>query len=530
MGGWAPVQCELSLKGLRIRGRIPEHLHGSIYLRNGPNPALEPYSLSMYHAFDGHGMIHSISFPSKDSSSSGAGYDRRYVRTRGLSRELEVGQSLFTGMRDMLPKFPLFFEHLWDKFAGCQGTPDTPYWVIMSRNPSNNGCTVHAGKLLSTWEAGSAYELSLPSLETRGLCTFNGSLDGGDFWQDNASAHGKVDPVTGELVTISYNMLECWVKVVIVGKDGAVVRRRKVSLKQPTLCHDFAITATRVVLNDGPLCLRIPKVMFGAKPFDFDYSTPCRFGILNRDGSGDVVWIETEPCMNFHVVNAYDDPEDPDRVVVYTFRQDASLGLGFADAQHAEERSCPHGRPLQSDTAALHRWALDVRRGVVLESRRLRLEDGGEPPLCDFGCVDSRRVGLPSTLAWSCAYEASIQEGRSVGEDEVPPFTRLLRHDLRSGAVTSYDLRDREPGGSAGASSGGSVREGRFICNDICFAPGVSDAEGCGSLLALVHDVEEGVAELRVVNAESMELECAVEIPTRVPYGFHCGFAPGVVA
>ena len=49
----------------------------------------------------------------------------------------------------------------------------------------------------------------------------------------------------------------------------------------------------------------------------------CFFGILDRssDSEDDVTWIEAENCFNFHVLNAYDDPADPNRVIMHTFRQ-----------------------------------------------------------------------------------------------------------------------------------------------------------------------------------------------------------------
>jgi hypothetical protein len=45
-------------------------------------------------------------------------------------------------------------------------------------------------------------------------------------------------------------------------------------------------------------------------------SKPYRFGVLDRYASDaeSIVWIETDACFNYHVMNAWDDPTNPDRV------------------------------------------------------------------------------------------------------------------------------------------------------------------------------------------------------------------------
>jgi len=526
-GCWAPVAGEARLRGLRVRGQVPAQLRGGTYLRNGPNPALPPFRLDEYHCFDGHGMIHAVTFQDQ-----AAEYRRRYVRTSALALELDEGRSLYSGMRNMLPQFPGFFRLLFEKYVASAGRPDTPYWVVQQRNPANNGCTFHAGRILATWEAGSAYHMHLPDLDTGGLCDFNGTLQGTDFISDNVSAHGKVDPETQELITIAYNMIEIppWIKVITVSAAGAVVRRVKVPLlSSASLLHDFAITRTRVVLNEGPLYLAPAKILAGAPPFDFDFSARCRFGILDRgaETADNIVWIEGEPCFNFHVLNAYDDPTNPDRVILHTFRQDYTLGLGMADTVHEDAREALHGSLLQADTAVLHRWVIDVRARRVVKS--VRLHSPGENAvawLSDFGAVNPRFVGRPHRFGWSLAYETAVQGGASVPRAEIPLFTRVLKHDLREGTVLEYDLRSLELGKLHGSRIE-RYPEGRFVCNDIILVPEEGEGEEDDACVVLmVHDLQEQTAEMRVLNARTMVLQCAVDIPTRVPLGFHCGYAP----
>ncbi|CAE7234093.1 NCED3 [Symbiodinium natans] len=519
LDGWEPVSSELTLRDLHIRGRVPAHVRGGIFLRNGPNQAMAPVSMQDYHIFDGHGMIHAVHFLGEHEAT----YTRRYVRTQALQFEESQGQCLYTGMKKMLPQFPTFFWLLFEKYFGSSGSTDSPYWVIQNRNPANNGCTVHAGRVLATWEAGWAYEMRLPDLDTLGLFSFEGSWKDGAV-TDNCSAHGKQDPETGQLITISYNMIELppWLRVITASADGTLEKTVKVPLPSgAALLHDFGITSTRVILNVGPLNLVPLKMVSGAPPFDFDFSAKCYFGILSRssDSADDVIWVEAENCFNFHVLNAYDDPTDPNRVIVHTFRQDYTLGLGMGSKLNEETRTSPHGRPLQGDTAVLHRWVLDVQEARVVQSKRLH-----EPPtgpnrswLSDFGAVNPRYVGRPHCFGWSLGFASEIQEGAAVPEGSVARFTKVLKHDLVTGELFEHDLRE-----SAGAAE---AEEGRFVCNDLTVVPGVGGGEEDASLVLLVHDLEEETAELRVLDASTLTLQCAAEIPTRVPLGFHCSFA-----
>jgi len=501
-------------------------------------------------------MVHAVHFGEKSTD-----YRRRYVQTQALSLEKAEGRSLFTGMRDMLPQLPGFWRLLYEKYIGTGGRPDAPYWIVQNRNPANNGCTVHAGSVLATWEAGSAYELRLPDLKTLGLYRYAGTLADADLMTDNCSAHGKLDPRSGQLITVSYNMIEQppWMRVITVDSRGAIERRVKVPIPTgPALLHDFGITASRVVLNVGPLNLVPLKMLSGAPPFDFDFGASCYFGVLDRssDDASRVVWIPAENCFNFHVLNAYDDPSDPNRVVMHTFRQDFTLGLGMGTKVNEEARSSPHGCMLQGDTAVLHRWILDVKAARVVESVRLhepaaldsraprktvRLphmtgdagsHDSGDNSdgdavswLSDFGAVNPNYVGRRHRYGWSLAFETSVQLGGPIPEGEVARFTRVLKHDLATGGLLEHDLRSS----SKCKSATPDMPEGRFVCSDLVVVPETAygDAdEDAASVLVLVHDLQDDTAELRVLDARTLELQCAVEIPVRIPLGFHCSFAP----
>jgi carotenoid cleavage dioxygenase len=164
-GIYAPTVHETTAVELPVEGELPEGLHGA-YVRNGPNSVYEPKSL--YHWFDGDGMVHAVTF-----EGGRARYRSRLVRTRTLQDEERAGRSLWPGIMG-----PFDFE--------------APRHYL--KDTANTDVLFHNGRLLALWYlCGEPYALDPVSLETLGVETFGGKLD------STVSAHPKVDERTGEL-------------------------------------------------------------------------------------------------------------------------------------------------------------------------------------------------------------------------------------------------------------------------------------------------------------------------------------------
>src|ERR1700722_6799218 len=82
LGDFAPVREELTETVIPVEGTIPDFLDGR-YLRNGPNPTLDPDPTS-YHWFLGTGMIHGMRI--RDGRVEW--YRNRYVRSGEVARAL----------------------------------------------------------------------------------------------------------------------------------------------------------------------------------------------------------------------------------------------------------------------------------------------------------------------------------------------------------------------------------------------------------------------------------------------------------
>ena len=89
-GVYAPTVHETTVFELEVEGELPADLFGA-YVRNGPNPVLEPGS--PYHWFDGDGMVHGVYF--RDGT---AAYRSRLVRTAGLADEVRAERAIWPGV------------------------------------------------------------------------------------------------------------------------------------------------------------------------------------------------------------------------------------------------------------------------------------------------------------------------------------------------------------------------------------------------------------------------------------------------
>lgn len=89
-----------------------------------------------------------------------------------------------------------------------------------------------------------------------------------------------------------------------------------------------------------------------------------------------------------------------------------------------------------------------------------------------------------------------------------PKVSGFAKVDLSNGEVNKFYYGDEKFGG-----------EPLFLPRD----PNSSE-EDDGYILAFVHDEKAWKSELQIVNAKTMELEACVQLPSRVPYGFHGTF------
>ena len=338
-GNNAPVPDERDCIPTHVVGEVPDALRGGMFVRNGPNPRTgwSP------HLYAGDGMLHALAF----ADDGGASYRNRWVRT------------------------PLWAESSFARDG-----------VDHTRTTANTHVVSHAGRLLALEEGGYPYEVAR-SLDTIGPWTFDGAL------RTPMAAHPKTCPTTGELFCFGTQVVAPpWLTLLRASPAGALDASLVVELDGPTMIHDFAITATSVVVFVSPWTFD-PR---GMPPWRWLDDAPSRIAVLPRTLDAAPRWFETTPSHLSHSANAWDDGDD--RIVLTGTRL-------------AGPTSLPHA----------HRWDVDVRTGVVTETA---LDDVAS----EYPRVPDRETGLRSRFAWqtSFVYEAE------------PDHHEVFRYDLDTGA------------------------------------------------------------------------------------------------
>ncbi len=437
-GNYAPVGLEQTIGALEILGTLPTGLRG-IYVRNGPNPRFPP--IGRYHWFDGDGMVHAVRI-----GDGAASYRNRFVHTRGFDAEAKAGKALWAGMRE--PPF--------------RSSP--PKGMGRRKNVANTALVRHHGKLLALWEGGAPYELTASKLETVGPYLFGGALD------HALCAHPKIDPVDGGLYGFGTKIRPQGPYLFYCAFDRAGRRTatRPVELPRPVMMHDFAITERYAVVLDLPYTFSFARLMTGRPPFAFEPKLGARFGVLRRDGGGDVRWFADDACWVFHTVGAF---ERGDEIVLLGCRYDAFPGaLGFGGGEGSNE-------------ARLCEWRLDLKRGTT---RRRFLSD---VPV-EMPRIDERRTGRSFRYAYFMAGDQ-----RSV-----------VRYDREKGRMQRHSFAD------------GGLGE------EVSFAPDPDrGGEGLGWLLGYVYQPATRRSELVVIDAARFDGPpvARIRLPCRVPFGLH---------
>lgn len=474
-GNFAPVSVEHTATELTVTGTIPEHLDGR-YLRNGPNPIHE-VDPAAYHWFMGDGMVHGVRL----RGGRAEWYRNRWVRSPIVTDALGAAAAYYPG--------------------GTQ--------VGLGGLGANTNVISHRGRTMALIEGGSTnYELT-DELDTIGPCDFDGTLRGG------YTAHPKRDPDTGELHAVSYffGRGNC-VQYSIIDTRGKARRTIDIEVTGAPMMHDFSLTEHHVVFYDLPVTFDSRQVVeetvpYGLRkpaqlllsaligrvkipdpisamasnrlranailPYSWNRNYPARIGVMPREGNNaDVRWFDVEPCFVFHPMNAYDDGNS---VVLDVIRHPTMFDTNL----HGPSEGPP----------TLDRWTINLASGTVREER---LDDQAQ----EFPRIDDRRVGKNHRFGYAPRVGQGLKQGAA-----------LLKHDLRRGRTIT---REFGPGSEIG---------------EFVFEPSSPEAdEDEGVLMGYVHNRADALSNLTILDAETLDTVATVQLPARVPAGFHGNWIP----
>lgn len=464
-GNFSPVEESPASHDLEVEGTLPECLEG-VYVRNGPNPQFFP--TGRHHLFDGDGMLHAVTF--KEGAVS---YACRFTRTYRFMEEEKHGRAFFPKPIGELHGFGGVARLLVHWTRSLCGILDASQGMGMA----NAGLAYFNGRLLAISEDDLPVEVRITEdddIETVGRYDFHGQLT------HSMIAHPKIDPHTGELFSLSYNVLSApYLKYLIFGPDGEKKVEVPVTVPEAAMTHDFAITENFVVIPDQQIVFRLKEMLTGGSPVVLDPKKTPRFGVMPKyaTSEAELQWIEVPDCFFFHLYNAW---EEGNEVVV--------IGSSMTPADIIFKTS-------------------EVPRAVLTEVR-LNRKTGGSTKRelaslnLEVGKMNPQYVGNKTQFMYLAIMEPW------------PKVSGIAKVDLQSGQVVARH----------------NYGQHRFGGEPI-FVPRSSDpnaAEDDGFLLAFCHDESSRLSELLVLDATSPSLVqvAAVKLPSRVPYGFHGAFIP----
>lgn len=479
-GNFAPTDETPPLNDLVVQGHLPECLNGE-FVRVGPNSKFAP--VAGYHWFDGDGMIHGLRI--KDGKAT---YVSRYVRTSRLKQEEFFGGAKFMKVGDLKGLFGLFTVYM-QMLRTKLKVLDISY----GNSTANTALVYHHGMLLALSEADKPYALQV--LEDGDLQTL-GMLDYDKRLTHSFTAHPKVDPVTGEMFTFGYAHTPPYITYRVISKDGIMQDSVPITIPEPIMMHDFAITENYAIIMDLPLCFRPKEMVKNNKlAFTFDATKKARFGVLPRYANNEALirWFELPNCFIFHNANAW---EEGDEVVLITCRlMNPDLDMVNGAVKEKLENFCNE----------LYEMRFNMKSGAASQKK------------LSESAVDFPRINENYT-----------------GRKQRYVYGTTLNSIAKVTGVIKFDLHAEPETGKSQLEVGGNVQgifdlgPGRFGSEAVFVPsqPGTECEEDDGYLIFFVHDENTGKSAVNVIDAKTMSMEpvAVVELPKRVPYGFHAFF------
>jgi len=453
--GWGePMRTECEIRGLELtQGEIPSGLEGALYKVGADRQYPSGRDDDIF--IDGEGMIHMFRF--KDNH---VDYVSRWVHTERYKRQKAARRSLFGRYRNRYTNDP--------SVAGVHmGT-------------GNTTALFHAGRLYALKEDDLPHRIDPETLVTLGRDDFDGAIRSVSF-----SAHPKVDPVTDELLTFSYQARGDATRDIVFyvfDSERRLVNEVWFEMPYAACVHDFAITDEWVVFPFFPLITDLEVVKAGGPYYQWHPDKEAHVALVPRYGSAKGIRWFKGPCASAgHMMNA--------------FREGTKIHLDLC----LYEGNCfpffttPTGETTAMAPPFLTRMTFDLARDDGhIEKRRLLAN------VCEMPRTDDRYQGVP----YRHGYLICRSLDGSSGAGHV---------DVQTGAL---DLWSPGPGDS--------VQEAQF-------APRAPDSpEGDGWLLVPVSRVSQMRSDLVILDARNLAAGpvATLKLPVRVRATFHGAWVP----
>ncbi len=449
---FAPQAFEADVIDCQVVGTLPQGLNGA-FVRVGGDWAYPPKNPDD-SIFNQDGYISRFRF--RDGR---VDYKGRWIQTERYRRNRDAGRQLYG-----------YYRNPYD----CE--PEVAHVEEPWRNTvANTSLEVNAGRLFALKEDARPTEIDPITLETRGFFNF-----GGKYKSQTFTAHPKVDPETGDLLTFGYEATGLATNDLffyIIDKAGDVTREVRLKVPYVSMVHDWAITDKHVIFPVFGYVTDEARLRKGRIHWAFDKEAPTYFGILPRDGDAkDLRWFK-----------------GPNRAIVHTFNARTVGGKVVLEAPIFDDNPFPFFPNADGSP-----WDPAGGRSFIRQiSFDLNSKDDGYQeeilfpnlPVVDLGRVDERFMGRDTRYAYTSFNDLSKPLDRDkIGEG--------VKHMANSYGV--FDLKDRTMRSFfAGPTHG---------LQEVTFVPRHAAAdEGDGWLIGTASNFADMCTELVVADARHPE-------------------------
>ena len=451
----SPTRFEADIYDCEVWGKIPTDLQGHFY-RMQCDFVYRPPENEWPTGFNGDGHVSLFRF-----ENGSVDFRSRFVKTDRLEAEKQAR------------------ERLWGVYRNPY--TDDPRVADIDRSAANTHIYWHGGRMLVYKEDALPYEIDPYTLETiQGGFNYNGK-----FRSTTCSAHPKVDPVSGEMITYGYQAkgdLTDDIAVYTISPQGDVTK--EVWLKSPYIgiIHDIAITQKYIVIPVVARTTSEERLRSGEPMWEWDGSKETMIAVLPRDGeASDVRWFRGPARNTLHFLNATD---HDGRI---------TMELPVSDG----ERTPSH----------IKRWTFNMNsRSEFFEEE---VVSHANSPLAR---MDDRFLSLPYRYCFVGNRNADLPYDTARGGDMAGRVTNTyVKVDVRSGKENTFYVGDTQ-----------GLQECMFV-------PRSKDAEeGDGYLLGIASNYAEMMSELVIVDAKHMEdgAVATVKLPFRLRSGTHTNWFP----
>jgi all-trans-8'-apo-beta-carotenal 15,15'-oxygenase len=457
LAGYTGVAADLDAGPIAFEGSLPKGLRGTLF-RNGPG-LIERAGQRYQHLFDGDGMVQAYMIGDKGLTHRG-----RFVRTRKFVTESEQGKFLFPGF-------------------GTSAKVKVPISSPDALNAANTNVIAHGNRLLALWEGGSAYEMDLATLETKGPIAWTKELKGVPF-----SAHPKVE---ADGTMWNFGAFANSIAIYQIAADGSLVKAEIIKVPGVPMNHDFVVSQNHLIFVLPAMRLHIEKMREGhsfVDSLEFSRTAPMRVLTVEKGDFSKQRFYELPPGFLFHYGNAW---EDQDGIIRFDYvRHEAGAAFMTGSMRALMRGEVEAMTPAHSTSSQV---VIDPKRGTIREETR---KHNVEFPRIDPRVVASRYRHLYHT--------ATMRNSENTFE-----MNAVLRYDLESGKEDAC------------------VMGNEYAMEEHVVVPRAgSTKEGDGWLVGCAFNAKTGKTEVLVFDALNLAGGplAVAKLPYGVPLGFHGNF------